>query len=118
MVQLLIVRSRWFDGVSCALCFYHSTDSYGDLLVDRLSECNVRLRSQELRSVACSSLAIVSFDQTGKPCYAFYRNGTADREVPVTDIVKSFPEEMSVFHVGSCALIPREDQDAWFEIVR
>ena len=94
-----------------------SSDSYGDLLVDRLSECNVRLRPN-FRSEACSSLAIVSFDQTGKPCYAFYRNGTADRVVPVADIVESFPKEMSVFHVGSCALIPREDQDAWFEIVR
>ncbi|HCL69305.1 MAG TPA: hypothetical protein DIC49_07285 [Gammaproteobacteria bacterium] len=94
-----------------------SSDSYGDLLVDRLSECNVRLRPNS-RSEACSSLAIVSFDQTGEPCYAFYRNSTADREVPVTDIVESFPKEISVFHVGSCALIPREDQDAWFEIVR
>ena len=93
-----------------------STDSYGDLLVDRLSECNVRLRPSS-RSVAGSSLAIVSFDQTGNPCYAFYRSGTADREVPVTDIVKSFPEEISVFHVGSCALIPKKDRDAWFEIV-
>ena len=94
-----------------------STDSYGDLLVDRLSECNVRLRPSS-RSAACSSLAIVSFDQIGNPCYAFYRNGTADREVPVTDIVKSFPKEISVFHVGSCALIPRKDRDAWFEIMQ
>jgi fructokinase len=94
-----------------------STDSYGDLLVDRLSECDVRLRPNS-RSLACSSLAIVSFDQNVMPWYTFYRNGTADREVPVADIVESFPKEMSAFHVGSCALIPREDRDAWFEIVQ
>ncbi|HAN80012.1 MAG TPA: hypothetical protein DCQ47_01035 [Gammaproteobacteria bacterium] len=94
-----------------------STDSFGDLLVDRLSECNVRLRPNS-RSEACSSLAIVSFDQAGNPNYAFYRKETADREVPVVDIVKSFPQQMLVFHVGSCALIPREDQDAWFEVLQ
>ena len=54
-----------------------STDSFGDLLVDRLSECNVRLRPNS-RSEACSSLAIVSFDEAGNPNYAFYRKETAD----------------------------------------
>ncbi|NCX49023.1 MAG: hypothetical protein EBW81_05860, partial [Gammaproteobacteria bacterium] len=49
--------------------------------------------------------------------YAFYREGTADRDVPVADIVASFPQSMSIFHVGSCALIPTEDQDAWLQVV-
>jgi len=93
-----------------------SADSYGDLLANRLAECYVQLRANA-RSSAYTSLAVVSLDQTNQPSYAFYRDGTADRDVPVADIVASFPETMSIFHVGSCALIPTEDQDAWLQAV-
>ena len=93
-----------------------STDSYGDLLVNRLTECHVSLRA-DARSSAFTSLAFVSLDVTNQPSYAFYREGTADRHVPVADIVASFPEAMSIFHVGSCALIPTDDQDAWLRVV-
>ena len=93
-----------------------STDSYGDLLINRLTECHVSLRA-DARSSAYTSLAVVSLDETNQPSYAFYREGTADRDVPVADIVASFPETMSIFHVGSCALIPKEDQDAWLQVV-
>ena len=94
-----------------------STDAYGDLLAARLAECRVSLRDNA-RSNAYSSLAVVSLDETNQPSYAFYRNGTADREVSVADIIASFPPSMSIFHVGSCALIPIEDQDAWLSVVK
>ena len=93
-----------------------SADSYGDLLANRLAECHVSLRT-DARSSAYTSLAVVSLDETNQPSYAFYREGTADRDIPVADIVASFPETMSIFHVGSCALIPTEDQDAWLQVV-
>ena len=93
-----------------------STDAYGDLLVKRLTECHVSLRA-DARSSAYTSLAVVSLDETNQPSYAFYREGTADRDIPVAEIVASFPETMSIFHVGSCALIPTEDQDAWLQVV-
>ena len=93
-----------------------SADSYGDLLANRLAECHVKLRANA-RSSAYTSLAVVSLDETNQPSYAFYREGTADRDVSVADIVASFPETMSIFHVGSCALIPIEDQDAWLQVV-
>ena len=93
-----------------------SADSYGDLLANRLAECHVKLRANA-RSSASTSLAVVSLDQTNQPSYAFYREGTADRDIPVADIVASFPEKMSIFHVGSCALIPAEDQDAWLKVL-
>ena len=92
-----------------------SSDYYGDLLANRLAQCNVKLRANA-RSSAYTSLAIVSFDEMNQPSYAFYRDGTADRDVPVADIVASFPERISIFHVGSCALIPSEDQDAWLQV--
>ena len=93
-----------------------SADSYGDLLANRLAECHVKLRANA-RSSDYTSLAVVSLDENNQPSYAFYRDGTADRDVPVADIVASFPETMSIFHVGSCALIPKEDQDAWLQVV-
>ena len=93
-----------------------SADSYGELLANRLAECHVKLRANA-RSSAYTSLAVVSLDQTNQPSYAFYREGTADRDVPVADIVASFPDTISIFHVGSCALIPTEDQDKWLQVV-
>ena len=93
-----------------------SVDSYGDLLANRLAECHVELRANA-RSSAHASLAVVSLNETSQPSYALYRECTADRDVPVTDIIASFPETMSIFHVGSCALIPSEDQDAWLQVV-
>ena len=93
-----------------------SADSYGELLANRLAECHVKLRANA-RSSAYTSLAVVSLDQTNQPSYAFYREGTADRDVPVADIVASFPDTISICHVGSCALIPAEDQDAWLQVV-
>ncbi|MEC8693967.1 MAG: carbohydrate kinase [Pseudomonadota bacterium] len=92
-----------------------SSDYYGDLLANRLAQCNVKLRANA-RSSAYTSLAVVSFDEMNQPSYAFYRDGTADRDVPVADIIASFPERISIFHVGSCALIPSEDQDAWLQV--
>lgn len=94
-----------------------SSDSYGDMLAYRLAECNIQIRS-DARSDAHTSLAVVSFDETNQPHYAFYRERTADREIPINEIIASFPKSMSIFHVGSCALICREDQDAWLQVVR
>ena len=93
-----------------------SSDSFGDMLVNRLAECNIQIRS-DARSDAHSSLAVVSFDEANQPSYTFYREGTADREIPVSNIIDSFPQSMSIFHVGSCALICAEDQDAWLQVV-
>ena len=133
MVDLIDRGQRLFEAcpggstLNCALAagqlgsqvLYVSTlseDSYGDLLANRLAECHVKLRPNA-RSSAYTSLAVVSLDETNRPSYAFYRDGTADRDVPIADIVASFPETMSIFHVGSCALIPTEDQDAWLQVV-
>ena len=93
-----------------------STDAYGELLVNRLRECHVDMRP-DARSNAPTSLAVVSLSQADKPSYAFYREGTADREIPVDEIVAAFPRKMTIFHVGACALIPCEDQDAWLKVV-
>ena len=133
MVDLIDRGQRLFEAcpggstLNCALAagqlgsqvLYVSTlseDSYGDLLANRLAECKVQLRPSA-RSSAYTSLAVVSLDETNQPSYAFYHDGTADRDVPIADIVASFPETMSIFHVGSCALIPTEDQDAWLQVV-
>lgn len=93
-----------------------SQDAYGDLLADRLTASGVQLRPNA-RTVANSSLAVVSLDPRNQPSYAFYRNGTADRDIPVDAIVASFPDAMRIFHVGSCALIPESDQKAWLRVI-
>ena len=92
-----------------------STDAYGQLLVNRLRECNVGIRA-DARSNAPTSLAVVSLGPDDQPNYIFYREGTADREIPVDKIIAAFPQKMTVFHVGACALIPYKDQEAWLKV--
>ena len=92
-----------------------STDAFGELLVNRLRECQVDMRA-DARSDAPTSLAVVSIGQTDRPNYAFYREGTADREIPADEIIAAFPQKMTIFHVGACALIPYEDQEAWLKV--
>ena len=92
-----------------------STDAYGELLVNRLRECHVDMRA-DARSDAPTSLAVVSLGQADQPNYVFYREGTADREIPVDEIIAAFPQKMTVFHVGACALIPYKDQEAWLKV--
>ncbi|MDG1157251.1 MAG: carbohydrate kinase [Litorivicinaceae bacterium] len=125
--QRLFEASPGGSTLNCALTSGHlgsdvlyvstlSRDVYGDLLVARLQECHVILRA-DARSDACSSLAVICLDEANQPSYAFYREGTADREIPVDAVIASFPTQMSIFHVGSCALIPSDDQDAWLQVV-
>ena len=88
-----------------------STDSLGDLLVERLEESNVTISAP--RVVQPTSLAVVSLDENGVPSYAFHRNGTAERQVSFEGLAAAMPSDTQIFHVGGLALIDGEDANAW-----
>ena len=92
-----------------------STDSYGDMLANRLAECNIRLRSNA-RSDAHTSLAVVSFDETNQPHYAFIVRGLPIGKSLSMKSLRLFRSRCRFF-MGSCALICSEDQNAWLQIV-
>ena len=88
-----------------------STDSLGDLLVERLEESNVTISAP--RVVQPTSLAVVSLDGNGVPSYAFHRNGTAERQVSFEGLAKAMPSDTTILHVGGLALIDGDDANAW-----
>ena len=64
------------------------------------------------RSPAPTSLAMVSIVD-GVPSYAFYREGTAERQVNLDELTRNLTEQASIFHIGSLGLTGGEDALVW-----
>ena len=98
------------QGVSVGYLTPISQDSNGDQLAKKLVDSNVALCGS--RSPAPTSLAMVSIDD-GVPSYAFYREGTAERQVDLDELSRNLTEHASIFHIGSLGLTGGEDALVW-----
>ncbi|MGR3468435.1 MAG: carbohydrate kinase family protein [Shimia sp.] len=87
-----------------------SEDSLGDMLADRLSTSGAGLAAP--RSPAPTSLAVVSLTD-GQARYAFHRGYTAERQVTLDDLRAWWPDEATMFQIGSLALTDGSDGEAW-----
>lgn len=84
-----------------------SDDSFGDQLKASLLREGVQL-SLERRSLWPTSLALVTVNEAGQPSYRLYREGIADKDTSVEEIIARLPEDLSVFHTGSLAITPSQ----------
>ena len=83
-----------------------STDVFGQSLLDHLMAS--KARSLLPRSHLPTSLAVVQVDQ-GQPSYGFYREGIADRDYQVADVVALLEASPpGVLHTGSLMAMPPE----------
>ncbi len=98
------------QGVSVGYLTPISQDSNGDQLAEKLTASNVVLCGS--RSPAPTSLAMVSIAD-GVPSYAFYREGTAERQVEIDELSGNLTEHASIFHIGSLGLTGGEDALVW-----
>jgi fructokinase len=83
-----------------------SEDRFGDALLQRLASCGAE--SMLSRSSKPTSLAVVQV-KDGQPSYGFYREGIADRDYDVLeliDLLKDHPP--GVLHTGSLMAMPPE----------
>ena len=103
------------QGVSVGYLTPISQDSNGDQLAKKLVDSNVTLCGS--RSAAPTSLAMVSIDD-GVPSYAFYREGTAERQVDLDELSRNLTEHASIFHIGSLGLTGGEDALVWEAFVK
>ena len=87
-----------------------SQDSNGEQLAQKLIDSNVVLCGS--RIPAPTSLAMVSIED-GVPSYAFYREGTAERQVDIDELSRNLTDHASIFHIGSLGLIGGEDALVW-----
>lgn len=84
-----------------------SDDSFGDALLDALHREGVDVPARR-RSLWPTSLALVTVNAQGQPSYRLYREGIADKDTSVEEIIDSLPEKLEVFHTGSLAITPSQ----------
>ncbi|MDC1169580.1 carbohydrate kinase [bacterium] len=87
-----------------------SEDKNGDHLAAKLRGSHVLLSGS--RVSAPTSLAMVSIED-GVPSYAFYREGTAERQIEIDKLSACLNDDISVFHIGSLGLTGGTDADIW-----
>ena len=87
-----------------------SKDANGQHLAAHITASQVELLAG--RVDAPTSLAMVALED-GVPTYAFYREGTAERQVSLSALSGHLDMDVSLFHTGSLALADGEDADVW-----
>ena len=94
------------QGASVGFIAPLSTDAFGQALLDHLQANHAR--SLLPRSALPTSLAVVQVHE-GQPSYGFYREGVADRDYQVADVVALLEASPpGVLHTGSLMAMPPE----------
>ena len=104
--------ARALGRLGCEVSYLNplSTDDFGEQLVHALQDSCVQCLGG--RSAQPTSLAVVKLDAQGRPNYAFYREGVADRDFAPLSLLPRWPQTALLFHVGSLAVMPPDGQ-AW-----
>jgi len=84
-----------------------SDDNFGDELHASLQREGVTLPMQR-RSLCPTSLALVTVNEQGQPSYRLYREGIADKDTTLEEIVENLPRDLQLFHTGSLAITPSQ----------
>lgn len=95
------------QGIDASYLASLSDDSFGDSLLASLNREGVRVPSRR-RSLWPTSLALVTVNDRGQPTYRLYREGVADKDSSVEEIIENLPEDLQVFHTGSLAITPSQ----------
>lgn len=81
-----------------------SSDAFGELMLAEMQAQGIAFDSSN-RSPLPTSLALVAY-QDGHPRYSLYRQGVADVDFSVTQILGQIPKGTKLFHTGSLMLVP------------
>ncbi len=84
-----------------------SDDGFGDQLYAALTAEGVTL-PLERRSTWPTSLALVKIDSLGQANYRLYREGVADKDIELDELLALLPDNLSLFHTGSLAITPSQ----------
>ncbi|WP_404402229.1 carbohydrate kinase [Pelagibacterium halotolerans] len=93
-----------------------SKDTFGDLLLGPLDAVGVTQLVDE-RSDCNTTLAVVTRNAKGLPSYAFYRQGTAERDISREKLNGALPEAIDLFQIGGFLPIEPEDAEIWMDVV-
>lgn len=103
-----MARAAALRGADVAYLNPLSLDRFGDRMRAQLVADGVTTLSRP--SALPTSLAVVQIDQ-GQPSYGFYREGIADRDYQVAQILAQMAgHKPGILHTGSLLLVPPEDR--------
>lgn len=87
-----------------------SSDRYGQLLAAELRAAGVELLLPDF-TPALTPLALVGLDEAGKASYRFYRQGTADRDFTLEQLIAHLPENPAAVVTGTLAIAEGRDPE-------
>ncbi|MCX8518086.1 MAG: PfkB family carbohydrate kinase [Rhodoferax sp.] len=93
------------------VCFLNrfSQDQFGDQMCSQLAKDEVQTMLG--RSRLPTALAVVQVKDGGQPSYGFYREGIADRDYSVAEVLQALSTvSPGVLHTGSLMLVPPEHE--------
>lgn len=94
-----------------------SSDTFGDLLMAPLEQAGVVPLVKD-RSGCNTTLAVVTRNARGLPAYAFYRQGTAERDISREKLMAALPQTIDLFQIGGFLPIEPEDAEIWLDVVK
>ena len=91
-------------GKSTAFLGKVGDDTFGHLLVGTVKDAGIETRGIVVDSTGFTTLAFVTFDETGDRSFSFARKPGADTQLSWEEVDKSLIEEAKVFHFGTLSL--------------
>ncbi|MCY7296725.1 PfkB family carbohydrate kinase [Alteromonas sp. a30] len=82
-----------------------SSDRFGKQIYQSIQEEGIFVPENN-RSEKPTSLALVYRNQQGNPDYRLYRQSVADLDISAQKLLATLPQNLSLFHTGSLALVP------------
>ncbi|WP_417584292.1 carbohydrate kinase family protein [Pelagibacterium sp.] len=110
---IALARLGQASGFLCPI----SKDTFGDRLMGPLAAAGVVPLIAE-RSNCNTTLAVVTRNAKGLPAYAFYRKGTAERDISREKLMAALPKTIDVFQIGGFLPIEPEDAEIWLDVVK
>ena len=80
------------------------SDAFGHLLVGTMKEAGIETRGIVVDNTVFTTLAFVTFDETGDRSFSFARKPGADTQLRWKEVDKALIDEAKVFHFGTLSL--------------
>ena len=104
-------------GASTALLGKVGTDTFGKLLTGTLQKAGIETRGLIAAGDVFTTLAFVTFDETGDREFAFSRKPGADTCISFGELDLSLIDEAKVFHFGTLSLTDEPARSATYQAV-
>ena len=91
-------------GKSTAFLGKVGDDTFGHLLVGTVKDAGIETRGIVVDPTVFTTLAFVTFDETGDRSFSFARKPGADTQLSWEEVEKSLIDEAKVFHFGTLSL--------------